>query len=243
MKRPTLFISHITEEGELANRLKRLLKKHFVGAFDIFDSSDTESIAAGEEWLSSIRNALHSTSVELILASEASIRRPWVNFEAGAAWIQGTAVIPACHSGLSVARLPMPFANLQAISATSEDGWHRAYSQIAKKFETDIPEIDYSSIVQEVQEFEASYRDRLSDITLSDRMREDAALGRIMEMLHDKEFRWRSVDWLAVKSGLTFEETLQILRNNPDIEFSRGTVEPVVGKRLARLKSLERVDK
>ncbi|MEP7219780.1 MAG: hypothetical protein ABI876_12740 [Bacteroidota bacterium] len=162
-----------------------------------------------------------------------------MNFEAGAAWIREIVVIPACHSGLDAGRLPMPFSSLQAISATTEDGWRSAYRKIAEKFGMDIPDIDYASIVHEVQEFEMSYRDRLLALTQADRMREDTALGRMMEMLHDKNYKWRSVDWLAVKSGLTYEETLQILRNDPDIEFSRGTIEPVVGKRLARLKSLD----
>jgi hypothetical protein len=49
-----LFISHIAEEREIAERLKTSLTRDFLGMLDVFVSSDTESIAAGEEWLKSI---------------------------------------------------------------------------------------------------------------------------------------------------------------------------------------------
>src|SRR5207248_92528 len=125
MDRHTVFISHITEEAELALRLKRLLRRHFLGAFDVFDSSDNESLEAGKDWLRDTTKALRSTRIQLILSSAVSIKRPWVNFEAGAAWIQGVALVPVCHSGLKCDSrgLPLPYSTLFGIEADSIDGW------------------------------------------------------------------------------------------------------------------------
>ena len=49
-----LFISHISEERNIAERIKGALARDFLGLVEVFVSSDTESIAAGEEWLRSI---------------------------------------------------------------------------------------------------------------------------------------------------------------------------------------------
>ena len=53
-----LFISHISEERAVAELVKNILGRDFLGLLQVFVSSDTESIAAGEEWLRSIEIAL-----------------------------------------------------------------------------------------------------------------------------------------------------------------------------------------
>ena len=54
MKKKRLFVSHISEERSIAEQLKTALNRDFLGLLDVFVSSDTDSIAAGEEWLRSI---------------------------------------------------------------------------------------------------------------------------------------------------------------------------------------------
>src|ERR1700722_15407363 len=95
-----LFISHISEERSIAEQLKTALVRDFLGLLDVFVSSDTESIAAGAEWLRSIEKALHDCAVFVVLCSPESVRRPWINFEAGAAWMRDIPLIPVCHAGL-----------------------------------------------------------------------------------------------------------------------------------------------
>src|SRR3954462_5342613 len=100
MSKPVVFISHIEEEAELAHILKRHLTASFLGMIQFFASSDTVSIAAGESWLRSIDGALRAMCVELVICSRISVDRPWVNFEAGAAWMKQVAIVPVCHTGL-----------------------------------------------------------------------------------------------------------------------------------------------
>ena len=52
------FISHITEEAEVAAKLKAALARDFLRMLDVFVSSDGESISAGDDWLKSIDDAL-----------------------------------------------------------------------------------------------------------------------------------------------------------------------------------------
>jgi len=83
-----VFISHVMEDAAVAARLKRKMTEDFLGQLTVFLSSDTESIAAGEEWLSSVSEALRNSSIFVVLCSPMAIARPWVNFEAGAAWMR-----------------------------------------------------------------------------------------------------------------------------------------------------------
>ena len=46
-RRPTVFISHVSEEADLAILLKRALMKDFPGLEEVFVSSDMASISAG----------------------------------------------------------------------------------------------------------------------------------------------------------------------------------------------------
>ena len=111
-----LFVSHISEERNTAELFKTALNRDFLGMVEVLVSSDTESIAAGEEWLRSIEKALHQCSVFVILCSPESIRRPWINFEAGAAWMQHVPLIPVCHAGLLPRDLKIPLSLKNGVS-------------------------------------------------------------------------------------------------------------------------------
>jgi len=103
-----VFISHITEESELAIALKEVIESSFLGMVEVFVSSHRENIAPGDEWFTQILESLRSCSVEIVLCSPKSILRPWINFEFGAGWVRNIPLIPLCHSGLSPSRLPSP---------------------------------------------------------------------------------------------------------------------------------------
>ncbi|MDQ3907665.1 MAG: toll/interleukin-1 receptor domain-containing protein, partial [Acidobacteriota bacterium] len=108
----TIFISHISEEKELARILTKHLKEDFAGRLQVFVSSDMESIMSGDDWLDSVKRALDRASLELILCSRVSISRPWVNFEAGAAWLKKIPIVPVCHTSFPACELPIPFSVL-----------------------------------------------------------------------------------------------------------------------------------
>lgn len=76
MNKPIVFISHITEEKELAIELKRLIEESFLGMLEVFVSSDEDSIASGSRWLDNITEALKNCVIELILCSPESVKRP-----------------------------------------------------------------------------------------------------------------------------------------------------------------------
>lgn len=157
MPNKKIFISHISSETELAQSLKNSLKKHFLGLLDIFVSSDKETIQAGTKWLDEVDTALKSADFQIVLCSNESVGRPWVNFEAGAAWIRGIPVIPLCHSGLRPTDLPTPLSMLQAVECSKPDALYKLYDIVAKTLGVDVPGIDFEQLSSEIREIEKKF--------------------------------------------------------------------------------------
>ena len=157
MDKPKVFISHITEEAALAEIFKSHIHKDFLGLIEIFVSSDNTSISVGNKWLNDVDTALKAAKIELILCSQDSVKRPWVNFEAGAGWVKGIPVVPICHTGMRPVDLPIPLNMLQAIEAKDKAGLERLYARLAHELGSSAPHGSFDVIEKEVQAFEHDY--------------------------------------------------------------------------------------
>ncbi len=156
MNSKKIFISHISKETDLAQSLKVNLVKDFLGMLEIFVSSDENSIKLGEKWLDEVDEALDEAGILIVLCSKESVIRPWVNFEAGAAWIRKIPVIPICHSGFSPNDLPTPLSMLQGTSA-DEQGLKKLYLKISEYLKVNVPEANFKKIAENLKEIERSY--------------------------------------------------------------------------------------
>ncbi|HEV2642813.1 MAG TPA: toll/interleukin-1 receptor domain-containing protein [Candidatus Elarobacter sp.] len=152
----TVFLSHIHEESDLATALKAFIENAFLGMVNVFVSSDSQSIRPGNQWLKVVTDALNSCSLQLILCSPTSIKRPWVNFEAGAAWIRGIQVIPLCHSGLDRDRLPNPLSALQSVNLLNPAGFQTVISEIAQALRVRTPGGDVATFLDEIRKIEVA---------------------------------------------------------------------------------------
>ncbi len=157
MAKKQVFISHISRETELAQALKQRLAKHFLGLLDIFVSSDRETIQAGSKWLDEVDKALKSADLQIVLCSQESVGRPWVNFEAGAVWLRGIPVIPLCHSGLKPDDLPVPLGMLEGLECSRPEGLQKLYDVLAKTLRVTAPEVDFQKLAIELKALEAKY--------------------------------------------------------------------------------------
>ncbi|MFT8277268.1 TIR domain-containing protein [Kerstersia gyiorum] len=153
-----VFISHITEESELAKILSEEIKSSFLGLLDTFVSSDGESLPAGGRWLNSIDAALSDSAIQISLCSPMSIKRPWINFEAGASWIRRIPVVPLCHSGLSKSSLPIPLVMLQGADLENAEDLRVVFAELAKVLgAAKTPQIDYESLIAKCKSFIETY--------------------------------------------------------------------------------------
>ena len=135
-----VFISFIHEQQDWANNLQLFLLRVLQGQADTFLSSDKNAIYAGEDWMRRILGELKEAKVLLSMLSPQSISRPWINFEAGAAWMGDAKVIPVCFGGLGVNELPKPYSNLQAVDLETFEGNYYLVSSIAHHLGLTTPE-------------------------------------------------------------------------------------------------------
>lgn len=155
--KPIIFISHITEEKLIASKLKELIDDAFLESFDIFVSSDENILQSGRRWIDEITENLAKADLVIIIASPISITRPWINFEAGAAWIRDIPAIPACHAGMTISKLPAPINLLQAVDLTEEESVRKILPTIANVLQGRQPSVDFREFVSFVREFGQNY--------------------------------------------------------------------------------------
>lgn len=154
---PKVFVSHITEEGDLANLLKEHVSEDFLDMIEVFVSSDDTSISLGSKWLDDVDEALKQAKMQLIVCSYESVRKPWVNFEAGAGWVRDIPIVPVCHTGMRPVDLPIPLNMLEGITANDPDGLRKMYRLLAEQLGSRTPESDFEKIAQQVGKFEHEY--------------------------------------------------------------------------------------
>jgi hypothetical protein len=161
--RKSVFISHISDETDIAQWLKARMDRDFLGSLDIFVSSDRSTIVAGRKWLDEVDKALKRANLQIVLCSRDSVGRPWVNFEAGAVWLRGIPVVPVCHSGLEPAALPVPLSMLEGVSFASGKGLEKLYDSVAGALGLRTPAIDFDALAREASDLEGKSMKKRGD--------------------------------------------------------------------------------
>lgn len=105
-----IFISHATANARLATTLAEALES--LGA-TAFLSSRAGDIRADEDWLRGIERALQEADAYIVLLTPESTLRPWVNFEAGAAWFSEKQLLFVRVHSLAPEDIPLPISSRQ----------------------------------------------------------------------------------------------------------------------------------
>lgn len=151
MPKQMVFLSHVHEDQYTANVLEEVIKKALLGGLEVFNSSNRKSISVGDPWRDVIVERLHSSRTLLVLATPESVSSPWVNFEAGGAWVAGNRVIPCCAKGMTPSSLPAPLSHLQAIDLSSSDDLRTLIKHLADVVDLDAPlQFNYQEAVETI---------------------------------------------------------------------------------------------
>lgn len=128
-----IFFSYAAADSPTAHKLQSILSKH--SNLDVFT---TETLSAGENWVSKLKSALSSCDIFLVLLSPSSINSNWVLYEVGAAWGLGKPIIPIIiDSEMSSNIIPAPLNQLQLVDFKSlEDP--QALNQIFEGYEDGV---------------------------------------------------------------------------------------------------------
>ena len=228
-----VFVSHITEEAELASRIKTALELDFLKMVEVFASSSLDSIHAGDPWLTAIQNALQEADILMVLCSRQSVTRPWINFEVGAAWARNIRIVPFCHSGMVPRDLLMPLSVLNAIDAARPESLKRLYTTIAavqkcappvRSFETlsaewhslPVGQAAGTSIVKPVEVHEEAAK--TSELSPEDRRN----LDRLLNALRLSDYDWRTIAKIASEAAVTDGHATRLLQGEPSVRFAKG---------------------
>jgi hypothetical protein len=147
-----VFISHITQETPVAIVLQKYLRLAFGDDFRVFVSSDAKSIGGGKKWYTHIIENLRVSEVVLVLVSQESKGREWINFEAGFGEGLESLVVPIGINQLSLGQLSFPLAGLQARSIGALGP---IVDDIADRIGVTPNAIDAKAYVEELEEAEA----------------------------------------------------------------------------------------
>lgn len=150
--KPVIFISHIHEEAPLATLLSSVLGESFSNSIQFFVSSD-KSIKPGTDWYKAVMENISDSSMVLVLCSEASISRPWVNFETGAALMAEKPVVPLCHSALQLGDMQPPLSLQQGYILSEDTQLKKFINQLEDGFELQA-HIDISELRNKITEKE-----------------------------------------------------------------------------------------
>lgn len=129
--KPLIFISHATDESASALVIENTLKHAFGDTVEVFNTSNRQSLQAGDPWRDKIITALKAADAVLVLCSPASVKNGWIHFEAGGAWAIGSRVVPCCIKGMKPAGLPSPLRDLQAVDLSSADDFETLLAHLA----------------------------------------------------------------------------------------------------------------
>jgi hypothetical protein len=154
-----VFISHINEESPIAILLQNYIRRAFEERLEVFVSSDRKSIGGGKEWWELIRHKLKSVTVVLLLLSDESVSRPWINYEAGvgdgAGFLQeaGTRIIPIAIKSFHFGKLGFPLRGFNGRPIADLEG---ILYDIAQATGLVSVGVDAAQFVGDLKEVEAS---------------------------------------------------------------------------------------
>jgi hypothetical protein len=146
----SVLLCHVREEAQVASVLKEWIESSLDR--DVLVSGEEQDIRLDEQRLAQVDHALNEARVVLLLCSERSIRRPWIGFEAGCAWMKRVPVVAVCHGGCAASDLPPLLASFPAYQADDPASCQALLETLAGHLrKTRVPRIDFDLMVNELR--------------------------------------------------------------------------------------------
>jgi len=109
------------EDRAVAQAVKALIEHELKLSGQVFMVTDQSQLKAGDDWLKKIHDELTSANIVVLMLSKRSITKPWVNCEAGGAWLAGKRVIPVCIGNQQKGQLPPPYSHWQGVNLPDDE--------------------------------------------------------------------------------------------------------------------------
>lgn len=111
---PNVFISHSSEDSEIANKLADFCRQSGLSVF-----LDENNLNPGDDWYDRIHQEIAASDAVWVLASKKAIESGMVNQEIGATKAHGVKLVPIIWD-MPPEELPVPLNQIQAIVLTDK---------------------------------------------------------------------------------------------------------------------------
>jgi hypothetical protein len=198
-----IFISHSHEDSDFAEVCKNKFAEAGLTALTDAD------IRGGEDWRKEIDRGIQEADALVVVVTPEAKNSEYVTYEWAFARGTGVEVGPIL---LKDTKLHPRLESLQYLDFTNRVA--RPWDKLIKRLgEAESPKKPESAKVKIENEHEQS------------------AYERMLKALRDEKWTWRSIPKLATKGGVSEDEALRILRNDPNVVFGIGKS----GRRIAKL--------
>ncbi|GAA5395218.1 hypothetical protein SuUB92_15080 [Streptococcus uberis] len=212
MEKPIIFISHITEEGEVAKRLKADILKYYRESVLVFVSSDFDSIEGGKDYFNTIIDRLRKTILMITLCSPESVKREWINFETGFGYARKINVLPLLYKGLKFSDIQSPIQRMQGYDI-SDESLNNIFRIIDEKLDYKNEHYDFTNFLNFVSKFEKedksllNFMNNLENILGTQKLK-DTLLYEIDDeraMINISQDKYKKLDEMVFESGYSNE--------------------------------------
>ena len=133
-----VFLSHSHSDRKLSEALQALVASAYSGLVEVFTTADVSpagGLQPGDEWYTRLHAELVKSESVWVLATETSIARPWVYWEAGVGRALCTGGVVVLRVGLGATEVPPPLSALQSYDGLNSgpDGIGTMLSKIADR--------------------------------------------------------------------------------------------------------------
>lgn len=234
IKKPTLFISHASSDGEFAEAVKQEIDKVFANGINVFSTSSPGAISAGNDWLREIEDRLNTSQAIIAIVTPVSIERPWLWFEIGATWLNGRKgdckIYPLCAQEINLSELPEPLSRLQALSLGRATDLKLLFEYLIKQFGFgNIATFRATNITKRIPKYKNV---KVKDVDLGDRAFYSGKYTgysdeELMEVIDSKLF-YTKTDWAVMfdqgrEDSVSLGKLIHFRQVDKDLELPPGT--------------------
>jgi hypothetical protein len=198
-----IFISHSHEDTDFAEVCQTRLTQ---AGLTVWTDA---GIRGGDDWRKEIDRAIKEASALVVVVTPEAKSSEYVTYEWAFAWGAEVKVVPVL---LKKIKLHPRLDSLQYLDFTA---------RVARPWD---------KLIDLLREAESPEKPEPAKIMIENK-RHQLAYQRMIKALRDEKWTWRSVAKLAIKGGISPDEALEILGNDPNVVFSTGKS----GRRIAKL--------
>ena len=125
-----VFLSYAAADKGYARKLRSLISKR--PNLRVFT---TETLSAGEDWESKLRDELSQSDIFVVLLSSNSVDSKWVLHELGAAWALDKPIIPVVTNSEVFSEIPMDLRKVQPVEVEYLESHPEVIKQIFERYE------------------------------------------------------------------------------------------------------------